>query len=348
MSKVYFIPINSYNNTKEINSASKKLLEKIQNEEKVLDFKKNTPLKVHFGEDKNNTFIESKNFVEIINYLKQKKSKTFYIETNVLYKGKRTTKKDHLNLAKAHAFTQIPIIIADGESGEDYKEIDISKYNTNHFKKCKIGKKIAEQSQMIVLAHFKGHILAGFGGAIKQLSMGCASRGGKLAMHSQSKPILNPLKCKKCYACAKNCPTNACNINAIIPHINYSKCIGCAKCIAICPHNAMQINWANTTPKKFREKLAEYALAAQKNKKMIYINFLLNITKDCDCHAEKQKPILKDIGLLASTDPVAIDKASFDLTTKNNKGKKLFRGDDIFNYAEKIGLGKTKYELIEI
>jgi uncharacterized protein len=348
MSKVYFTPINSYSNTKEINSASKKLIEKIQNQEKILDFRKNTPLKVHFGEDKNNTFIEPKNFIEIIKYLKKNKSKTFYIETNVLYKGRRTIKKDHLKLAKKHAFTQIPIVIADGNTGENYKEIDITKHKTKHFTKCKIGKKIAEQKQMIVLAHFKGHILAGFGGAIKQLSMGCASRGGKLAMHAQSKPILNPIKCKKCHTCEKNCSVNACIIDTLIPYIDYSKCIGCAKCIAVCPFGAVQVNWISTLPKEFREKLAEYALATQQNKKIIYINFLLNITKDCDCHSGKQKIITKDIGVLASTDPVAIDKASFDLITKRNKGKKMFKGEDIFNYAQKIGLGKTKYKLIKI
>lgn len=348
MPNVYFIQIDSYSKTKEINHASKKLLKKIQNEEKILDFKKNIPLKVHFGENKNTTFIEPKNFVEMINYLKKNKSKTFYIETNALYKGKRTTTKEHLQTAKKHGFTQIPIIIADSTNKKEHVEINISKYKTKHFTKCKIGKKIAQQKQMIVISHFKGHILAGFGGAIKQLSMGCASREGKLSMHAHSKPILNPIKCKKCHTCEKNCPKNACIINTLIPHIDYSKCIGCAKCIEVCPFKAMQINWISTTPKEFREKLAEYALATKTNKKIIYINYMLNITKNCDCHSGKQTPLIKDIGVLASTDPVAIDKASFDLTTTKNNGKKLFKGEDIFKYAEEIGLGKTKYKLIQI
>lgn len=347
MSKVYFIPIESYSKTKEINESAKKLLQKIQEENKILDFKKKMPLKVHFGEAGNSTFIEPKNYEGIINYLKEKGADPFYIETNVLYRGQRTKKSDHLKVAKEHGFTQIPIIIADGEMGEEYKEIDISKNNTKHFKTCKIGKEIAEQKQMIVLAHFKGHMLAGFGAAIKQLSMGCAARGGKLAMHAQSKPILNPLECKKCHTCVKNCPVNACIIDELIPHIDYSKCIGCAKCIAVCPFGAIHVNWASTLPTEFYEKLAEYALAAQKGKKVIYINFIFNITKDCDCHGSKQNKIAKDVGILASVDPVAIDQASMDLVRKK-EGKKLFGGDHIFDYAQEIGLGTKNYELIEV
>lgn len=355
MPKVYFYPIESYSKTDEIIKAAKKLIEKIQTEEKTLDFNKPIPIKVHFGEDKCITFIEPKNFEGIIEYLKknsklksaQEKPNIFYTETNVLYKGKRTTKESHTALAIEHGFTQLPIIIADGEMGEKNIEIDISTANPKHFQKCKIGKTIAESEQLIVLSHFKGHISAGFGGAIKQLSMGCAARGGKLDMHSNSKPILNPLKCKKCFTCSKNCPTNACVIDTLIPHIDGAKCIGCAKCIAVCPYGAMQVNWISTLPNQFEEKLAEYAYAAQKGKKVIYINFALNITKECDCMDKKQKPIAKDIGILASTDPVALDSACLDLL-KEREGKKLFRGEHALKHAEKLGLGTTNYNLQKI
>ncbi len=347
MSKVYFIPIDSYKETEKISESAKKLLQTIQEEDKVLDFNKKIPIKVHFGEEGNNTFIEPKNYLGIIKYLKEKKADAFYIETNVLYRGKRTKREDHLKIAEEHGFTQLPIVIADGETGEEYTRVDISKDKTKHFKECKIGKEIAKQKQMIVLAHFKGHMLAGFGAAIKQLGMGCAARGGKLAMHAQSKPILNPLECKKCHTCVKNCPVDACKIDELIPHIDYSKCIGCAKCIAMCPFGAIHVNWASTLPNEFYEKLAEYALAAQKGKKVIYINFIFNITKDCDCHGGVQKPIAKDIGILASLDPVAIDKASLDLVRKK-EGKKLFSGEHTLDYAEKIGLGSKSYELIQL
>jgi uncharacterized Fe-S center protein len=365
MSKVYFIKIDSYSKTKETSEAAKTLLEKIQIEEKVFDFNKPLPIKVHFGEDKNVTYIEPKNFEGIIEYLKKNskvkpKSKAkkysansnttpgiYYIETNTLYKGKRTTKESHLELAKEHGFTQIPVIIADGEMGEDYELVDISDSNPTHFKTCKIGKKIAQEKQLLVLSHVKGHISAGFGAAIKQLSMGCGARGGKLDMHAKSKPTLLAIKCKKCFTCSKNCPTDACIIDTLIPHVDYSKCIGCAKCIAVCPYGAMQINWMSTGQDEFTEKLAEYALAAQKGKKVIYINFLLNIALGCDCMGSKQKLVAKDIGVLASTDPVALDRACLDLLEKNEH-KKLFSGEHTLEHAEKIGLGANKYELIEI
>ncbi|VVB75571.1 Putative dimethyl sulfoxide reductase iron-sulfur subunit B [uncultured archaeon] len=347
MSKVYFIPVDSYSKTGEIQKASAKLLDKIQSEEKVLDFKKRVPLKVHFGEDKNTTFIGPKNYDGVIDYLKQKKADAVYIETNVLYKGTRTIKQDHLRVAKKHGFTQIPIIIADGEMGEEYKPVEINEPKLIHFKEFKIGKEIADSPQLIVLAHFKGHSIAGFGGALKQLSMGCAARGGKLDMHAKSKPILNPILCKKCFTCSKNCPTDACIIDTLVPHVDYKKCIGCAKCIAVCPHGAMDINWLNTGKSEFLEKLAEYAYAAQKGKKIIYINFLLNISKDCDCWGKELPIIAKDIGVLASTDPIALDSACLDLL-KKNEHKKVFSGDKIFKHAIELGFGNTKYDLVEL
>jgi len=207
-------------------------------------------------------------------------------------------------------------------------------------------KKIAENNQLIVLTHFKGHMEAGFGGAIKQLAMGCASRGGKLAMHSKSKPILNPLKCKRCYTCTKSCPTNAYIIN-LIPHIDNKKCIGCAKCISVCPHGAISANWLSTLPNEFIEKMAEYAYAAQKNKKVVYINFIFNITQECDCVNKTQNTIAQDAGIMASINPVALNKASLEYLREKEK-KKLFGGDKIFNYAQKIGLGNEQYELVKI
>ncbi|MDD4251319.1 MAG: DUF362 domain-containing protein [Candidatus ainarchaeum sp.] len=345
-SGVYFIQISDYTETKKINDASLTLLKEIESENKI-KFEKELPIKVHFGEKGNTTFIKPENYVSIINYLKTK-TNPFYCETNVLYKGERTFSKTHMKIAKEHGFTQLPIIIADGDHGENYEEIKINK---KHFKECKIGKIIANSKQLIVIAHFKGHMLAGFGGAIKQLGMGCASRGGKLAMHAQSKPILNPLSCKKCNTCVQHCPTNACIISTI-PHIDYSKCIGCATCIAVCPHDAIKINWASTTPKSFNEKLAEYALGATTNKdgtrkKIIFINFVFNITKNCDCHGHPDKIVAKDIGILASNDPVALDKACIDLIRKN-EDKKIFGGDNQLTYGEKIGLGTTNYNLIKL
>ncbi len=333
--KVYFKRIASYKETEEINKASEELLKIIT---KDLPLEETIPLKVHFGEKGNKTFIEPKNFLGIIKFLKKNKIKSAYIETNVLYRGERTRAEKHKKLAKKHGFTQLPIIIADGEHGEDFIEVPI---NQKHFKTCKIGKEFQNYKQMIVISHFKGHIMAGFGGAIKQLAMGYASRGGKLEQHSDSKPIINPIACQKCMTCVKHCPTKATKITKI-PHIDHKLCIGCAACIAVCPYNAVKINWLGLrTPNTFYEKIAEHALASHK-KNNIYIQYVFNITKQCDCAGKEMKPFLPDLGILASLDPVAIDKATMDLL------KHDFRGQHTLDYAEKIGLGSKEYELVEI
>lgn len=341
MSDVYLKKNENYSNTTEINSAVVELFRKVNP-----GFVGDVAIKVHFGEEGNSTYIHPKNFHSLIGYLQIHKCKPVYIETNVLYKGKRTARDTHIALAKEHGFSDLPIVIADGEIGEEIQEIEI---NQKHFKTCKLGKAYHDYNQIIVMSHFKGHGLSGFGGAIKQLGMGFASRAGKLAMHANSKPIINPINCKKCHLCANSCPVGACDIDAIIPHINTDKCIGCAKCIAICPHHACTINWLSTLPGTFEEKLCEYALAATKQRddvQMVYINFLLNVTDNCDCMSHT-KIVAKDIGILAGTDPVALDKACYDLLNEKEK-RKVFGGQKAFEYGEAIGLGKKEYTLKEI
>lgn len=343
MKKVYFKAIDSYSKTEEISIAAAEILNEIVKNEN-LKLEKFIPLKVHFGEKGNKTFIEPKNYIGIIDYLKERHIESAFIETNAIYKGERLTREKHINLAKEHGFIQLPIIIADGEYGEAFENVEINKKN---FDKCKIGKEIVKQKQIIILSHFKGHALAGFGGAIKQLAMGCASRGGKLAQHSSSVPKINYFKCKACSACAVKCPENAIIINRKAK-IDKKKCIGCASCMAICPHGAIYNSWLGSITRSFNEKLAEYAYAAAKDKNFIYITFAFNITRQCDCEGHSMKPIAKDIGLFASTDPVGIDEACLD-TLDKTQGKIVFRrGRYTLEYAEKIGLGSRKYELVEV
>ncbi|MFZ2455047.1 MAG: DUF362 domain-containing protein [Candidatus Altiarchaeia archaeon] len=340
--KVFYRRVSSGAKTEDISRMARDLLERVVSEEKV-ELEKRIPLKVHFGEKGNTSFIGPENYEGIIDFLKEKKIDTCFIETNVLYVSERTRKKSHIALAKEHGFTRIPVVIADGETGEDYEEVGIE---GDHFGKCRIGKAIAGEKQLIVLSHYKGHMLAGFGGAIKQLGMGCAARGGKLDQHANAQPAINPEECKKCMSCVSHCPRNAIEVSPI-PRIDKDKCIGCAACIAACPQEVFHVDWMATAPVSFRQKLAEYALAAQKGKRNVYINYALNITKDCDCDGRSFKPITKDIGVFASVDPVAIDAACCDVLNKR-EGKRFFTGDDIFGHAEKIGLGTTEYELIEI
>ncbi|MFU0824988.1 DUF362 domain-containing protein [Clostridium sp.] len=343
MSYVFFKSISSYTDTENINNSCEEILSTLIKKEN-LTLEEYISIKVHFGEKGNKTYIESKNYEGIIKYCRDHNVKNAFIETNVLYRGQRTTKTNHMELAKNHGFTQLPIIIADGEHGEEYELVKIKK---KHFNECKIAKEIAKRKQLIVCSHFKGHALAGFGGAIKQLAMGCASRGGKLDQHANSIPKINPLKCKSCSVCAKTCPENAIILN-LKAKIEKNKCIGCASCMAVCPHNAISTNWLGSLSKSFNERLAEYAYAAHKNKNNIYITFAFNITRGCDCEGHNMKPFIDDLGILASIDPVAIDKACLDLLDKRKGKKVISRGRYTLEYAEKIGLGSQKYTLVEI
>ena len=234
---------------------------------------------------------------------------------------------------------------SDGEHGEDFRDVVIG---MKHFESCKVGRLLAEHPQILVIAHFKGHILAGFGGAVKQLGMGCAARGGKLTMHHTSKPKIVARKCKNCGKSAEMCPVGAIYEKGRSHRIDLDKCIGCASCIAVCPYKAVRVRWTSINLfKTFGERLAEYAYAAQHGKRNIYMSFAFNITRNCDCMGRKLKVILPDLGVFASTDPVAIDQACLDLIDER-AGKKKFGGRHTLEYAEKIGLGSRKYELVRL
>lgn len=339
MSKVYFVK-NSESDYDWLGKYAVELLKKIVSETGY-SFEKEVPIKVHFGEKENKTFIPAKCYDGIINYLKEEGVLTSYIETNVLYRGSRTTTEDHIKTAKSHGFTQIPIIIADGEIGTQYYEVEINK---DFFNKCKIGKEYEKYRQFIVTSHFKGHIAAGFGGAIKQLAMGFAARGGKLEQHTDISPIIEAKKCISCGICVDKCDFDAINI-VDTAEIDDSKCTGCAGCIAVCPKSAISNSWSGSD---FYEKLSEYAYGASKDKDIIYISFVHNITKECDCTGIPMKPITDNIGIVAGKDPVALDTACLDLVQKNS-GEKLFENGRVsLRHAEKIGLGTMEYELIEI
>jgi uncharacterized Fe-S center protein len=220
---------------------------------------------------------------------------------------------------------------------------------------------------MIVLSHFKGHIVAGFGGAIKNLAMGCAPPEGKREQH-HARPFTIPGKCTGCASCMKVCPKDAIQVKEKKSVIRHELCIGCFECMHACPEHAIDIDWETEIP-EFMERMTEYAYGAVKEKegKAGYMNFLIRITPDCDCFAFSDAPIVPDIGILASRDPVAIDAASFDLVNRqqgyadsllaahHHPGGDKFRGvheqTDGYRqvrYAEEIGLGSGSYELIRI
>jgi len=261
------------------------------------------------------------------------------VECNVLYKGSRTNSTDHIKTARSHGF-DMPIDILDGEFGQDYIELD----------GCKIGKGITEYDSIVVISHFKGHIEAGFGSAIKNVGMGLGSRAGKLFMHSHLKPSINR-KCTGCGDCIRNCNPKAISLHDNMAVIDPNICIGCAMCIAVCKYGAVSIPWGGRSSYELQNKIAEYTKSVlELFPKAIFINVLEKITEQCDCMGINQKPIMQDVGILYSDDIVAVDKASLDLADKFSEGR-FSRINDVdkehqIKYAESIGLGNSKYELI--
>lgn len=344
MANVYFKPLPPQASVEEVSAAARQLLELFVERESVT-LNPSIPLKVHFGEKRNRTFLRPEYYAGIRDFLRERQIDSCYIETSALYGGERFERERHIRLAHEHGFTQLPVVIADGARGEEDVAVPVQ---LHHFSSCHIARLLAETDQVLVLSHFKGHMLAGFGGALKQLSMGFASKGGKMAMHMGVKPRIRRWKCRRCGACLGRCNERAITIGDH-PHIDHAKCIGCGACFSICPHHAISILsfgglWnALFGGRFFREKLAEYAFASSCGKRHIYLNFAVNITKGCDCEPHAMKPVLPDIGLFLSSDPVAVDAACWDAAAQ--RGRK-FRGRDILAYAEKCGAGSTRYELI--
>ncbi len=339
MSRVYFIK-NEGTDYQELGRDALELLKRIESDTGHR-YEKELPLKVHFGERGNRTYMPPACYDAIIQYLQEKGVSPLYIETSVLYRGGRTTAESHIKVAKEHGFTQLPITIADGEMGTDYHEIEINK---EYIDKCKIGAAYGKYNQFLVMSHFKGHVEAGFGGAMKQLAMGFASRGGKLAQHSGISPRIKEEKCVVCGLCVEKCDFDAIYLEEYAV-IDDDKCVGCAGCIAVCPEGAIRNTWSESN---FLEKLAEYAYGASREKDIIYITFVHNITKDCDCVGKPMEPIADNIGILASKDPVALDTACLDMV-QSTSGEKLFeKGRTALRHAEKIGLGTMEYELVQI
>jgi len=336
MNKVYF-KASDTKDWSEISEIAKTLIEKIVSD-KNITLNKQIPIKCHFGEDGNISFLPPKVYDGIIDYLEENNVKCSYIETNALYNGQRMYKNAHIQLAIEHGFKRLPIIIADGRIGEHYYDEPIDKL---FFSKCKIGAEYKNYSQIVVCSHFKGHSIAGYGGAIKQLAMGFAARGGKLEQHSKMHPKVNEIACLCCKKCKSICSTGAITIDKV-SHIDQDICISCAGCIAVCPNNAITFTWQSDS---FLKKLAEYAYAATRNKQNIYVNFLCNITEDCDCMSIRMKPITENIGVMVSLDPIAIDTATLDIFQRNTNSNLFNNGRTTLEYGESIGLGTRNYNL---
>ncbi|MFH0888197.1 MAG: DUF362 domain-containing protein [Planctomycetota bacterium] len=308
-------------------------------------------LKIHLGEEKKKRFISPVFVKPVIDMVKKAGGRPFITDTNTLYSSPRDNAVSHLILAAKNGFSYeqlgCPVIIADGLLGEN--QISLPTANG----RVHLAGLVKRVDVIIALSHCTGHLLAGYGGAIKNIAMGFASRGGKLDQHSGVKPEIITGNCIGCAICFAYCPAKAIRIKDKKASINKKECYGCGECFAVCPNHAVQVDKWHGASESVQKKMALYCSEILKDKKAGFINFATNITKNCDCIDTPEKPLTADIGILASSDPVAIDSASIDIINQK-AGKDIFRESwPEIDYtiqlkeAERLGAGAIKYVTLQ-
>jgi len=372
MSKVYYI--SSRADSKERNLTKYNRLLKKLDLRRIINKGDLVAVKTSFGERGNLTYLRPQYIRVVVDEIERLGGRPFLTDANTLYAGGRQNSRDHLITAMENGFgysvTRAPIIIADGLLGLDYRTVPI---NGVHFKEVKIATVPLDADVIISLAHFKGHMVTGFGGTIKNLGMGFGARPGKQMMHSDVHPQVKAEQCDGCARCRKWCPENAISmiegplgVKHQVALINDEACIGCGECVATCFTGAIDIVW-KSDPNIVQEKTAEFmaGVLAEKEGKFAAINYILSVTPDCDCLGWSDNAIVPDIGIVASTDPVAVDTASLDLVNNargitpsilaeseldsRNKFASIHQGVDPtaqLVHAEKLGLGTRRYQLI--
>ncbi|MBP5232467.1 MAG: DUF362 domain-containing protein [Planctomycetes bacterium] len=327
-------------------------------------------IKIHFGELGNLAFLRPNFARAVADEIKRLGGKPFLTDCNTLYVGHRKDALDHLETAYQNGFnpynTGCHIIIGDGLKGTDDVEVPVP--NGELVQKAKIGRAIMDADVVISLNHFKGHEMTGFGGAIKNLGMGCGSRAGKMEQHCNSKPQVNPERCVGCRACAKACAHGAPTFSGGKAKIDHAKCVGCGQCIGLCPRDAIEPSY-DSKPGDLDKKMAEYALAVVAGRPHFHISIVMDVSPFCDCHGENDAPIVPNLGMFASFDPVALDQACADAVNaapalggsvladhlaKHPHGDHFTTVSPDTNWelqlahAEKIGMGSRAYELVKV
>lgn len=330
-------------------------------------------IKMHFGELGNLSYLRPNYAKAVADVVKECGGKPFLTDCNTLYPGSRKNALEHLDCANINGFNTITtgcqIIIGDGLRGTD--DITVPVRNGEYFKEAYIGRAVMDADIFISLTHFKGHESTGFGGAIKNIGMGCGSRAGKMQQHNSGKPIVHDDLCRGCRRCAKECGSDAITYENGKAVINQDICKGCGRCIGACAFDAIENqNWnANEI---LGRKMAEYSQAVCDGRPTFHISLVRDISPNCDCHGENDAPILPDVGIFASFDPVALDQACVDAclhaTPMPNSqlsdnladphwhhhhdnfldSNPNVRWKETLEHAEKIGLGTREYELIQM
>lgn len=334
-----------------------------------------TAIKIHFGEYGNLSMLRPNYAKVVADYIKELGGKPFLTDCNTLYVGSRKNALDHIDTAYVNGFSPLQtgchVLIADGLKGTDETLVPI---NLEYVKEAKIGSSIMDADVFVSLTHFKGHEMTGFGGAIKNIGMGSGSRAGKMEQHNDGKPVVDKETCVGCGACSRICAHNAPEIADGKATLNHDKCVGCGRCLAVCPKDAIYAPTDNSI-EVLNCKMAEYAYAVCKDRPCFHVALICDVSPNCDCHAENDIPIIPNIGMLASKDPVALDQACADLCNEvmtpvsgselhinmRSKGVTDLKDKDVFamnhpdtewesclSHAEKIGLGSRDYELFKI
>ena len=330
-------------------------------------------IKMHFGELGNLSYLRPNYAKAVADVVKECGGKPFLTDCNTLYPGSRKNALEHLDCANINGFNTITtgcqIIIGDGLRGTD--DITVPVRNGEYCKEAYIGRAVMDADIFISLTHFKGHESTGFGGAIKNIGMGCGSRAGKMQQHNSGKPIVHDDLCRGCRRCAKECGSDAITYENGKAVINQDICKGCGRCIGACAFDAIENqNWdANEI---LGRKMAEYSQAVCDGRPTFHISLVRDISPNCDCHGENDAPILPDVGIFASFDPVALDQACVDAclhaTPMPNSqlsdnladphwhhhhdnfldSNPNVRWKETLEHAEKFGLGTREYELIQM
>ena len=330
-------------------------------------------IKIHFGEPGNLSFLRPNFSKTVADVVKSLGGRPFLTDCNTLYVGRRKHALEHIEAAYENGYTPFStgcqVIIADGLKGTD--DIEIPVQGGEYCKTAKIGRAVMDADIFIALSHFKGHEATGFGGALKNVGMGCGSRAGKMEMHCGGKPEVNRELCRSCGQCAKICANDGIVFEQKKARIDHDHCVGCGRCIGACNFDAIR-NPTSTSNDELNCRIAEYAQAVVHDRPAFYINIVNQVSPYCDCHSENDTAIIPDVGMFASFDPVALDVACADACNKMpvlpgsllhdhlHQEDACDHHDHFTNttpvtnwrscmeHAEKIGLGSQQYELITL
>lgn len=371
-SKVYFSDFRTVAFGDSLPTKLKKLIKKAGIGQIDMDGKF-VAVKMHFGELGNISYLRPNYAKAVVEVIKELGGKPFLTDCNTMYPGSRKNALEHLECAWENGFSPLsagcPILIGDGLKGTD--DIEVPVQGGEYVKNAKIGRAIMDADIFVSLTHFKGHETTGFGGTIKNIGMGCGSRAGKTEQHCSGKPYIKENACRGCKKCQKECANEGLIFDPVSRkmHVDQEHCVGCGRCLGACNFDAIVFQ-DDSAVELLNCKMAEYAKAVVDGRPCFHISLVVDVSPNCDCHGENDAPILPNLGMFASFDPLALDQACADACLAAEPMPKSQLSDNLktpgfhdhhdhfknstpesdwkscLEHAEKIGLGSRDYELI--